>query len=223
MSIRLKPALAKGVVENMKKKAVILFVMLITLSLVGCSFVKVNAEEKSKENMIGGKQQSEEKEEPIMAEEQKPGKDSLGGITLDTSRDEVLKMLGTEYEEELINEGGYYVEPYHILKYRQGITVLVGVKSKKVLEIEVTSSDFPTDLGAKVGDSSQDVAKIYSAIYTVPESIHGGGKLEGWYNLDGDKLIIFDFDLDDESLVNTNVSPDSRVEKIRLTSWKYFD
>lgn len=207
----------------MKKNAIILFAMLITLSLVGCSFVKVNAGEKSKENMMGGKQRSEKKEEPITGEKQKPEKDSLGGITLDTSSDVVLEKFGAEYEEELINDGGYYAEPYYVWKYKQGITVMVGFESKKVLEIEVTSSDFQTDLGAKVGDLAQDISEIYSALYTAPESIHGGEKLEGWYNLDGDKLIIFDFDLEDQSLVNTNVQPYSQVEKIRLTCWKLFD
>lgn len=201
----------------------VLFIILIILSLAGCYFAKVNAEEKSQENLTGGKQQTEEKQEPLTGKKQGLPKNSIAGVKLGTTKDEVLKIWGSEYEEELIDDLGYYIEQYYVWKYAQGITVLVGAESEKVLEIEVTSPDFTTDLGVKVGDRAQDIAKIYGSLYTVPESIHGDGQLEGWYNLDDDQLMIFDFDIEDESLVNTNVQPDTQVEKIRLTCWKFFD
>lgn len=89
--------------------------------------------------------------------------------------------------------------------------------------MDTVAPEFPTNLGAKVGDTAKTVFEQYGAKYKAYESPQGDGKLEGFYELEEGKVIIFDFNKNDEMLFSTNVKPDSKVEKIRLTYVKYLD
>jgi hypothetical protein len=149
--------------------------------------------------------------------------ESLAGIALGAAKEEVVQKLGDNYDEEYHEEGAYYGESYYFWEYPQGIRLLIGANTNKVLQIFVTSPDYVTALGAKVGDTYQDVRAKYEGKYAVPESRHGSGRLEGWYELPNYDVIIFDFDLEDDSVFNLEVQPDSQVEQIILTNWNYLD
>jgi hypothetical protein len=149
--------------------------------------------------------------------------ESIAGIALGVAKEEVVQVLGDDYNEEYHEEGAYYGEPYYIWQYSKGIRLIIGSNTNKVLQIIVTSPDYVTALGAKVGDTYQDVNAKYEGKYSVPESRHGDDRLEGWYELPNYDVIIFDFDLEDDSTFNFEVQPDSQVEQIILTNWNYLD
>jgi len=149
--------------------------------------------------------------------------ESIAGIALRAAKEEVVEKLGDDYDEEYHEEGAYYGESYYIWEYPQGIRFLIGANTNQVLQIIVTSPDYLTALGAKVGDTYQDVNAKYEGKYSVPESRHGDDRLDGWYELPNYDVIIFDYDLEDESTFNFEVQPDSQVEQIILTNWHYLD
>jgi len=205
---------------------VVLLLFYLGFSL-GQGSVRRDAEQQPQE-ITGSSNGEEEKEKQQADEEAAPevqaeGKEKIAGITLNMTKNEVLSLLGKDYHEEYVEEGFYYGESYSVWNYPTGISLLIGAETEQVLEIAVTSPDFPTVLGAKVGDKAKDVLAKYGEKYPVPESIHGSGKLIGWFNLADHDLIIFDFDLEDGSTFNEDVQPDSPVEQIKLTNWKYFD
>ena len=52
----------------------------------------------------------------------------------------------------------------------------------------------------------------YRKEFTEPESIHTGEKLEGWFDVGDGLLIIFDFDKDDNMIINKDITSDSKVD-----------
>jgi ATPase subunit of ABC transporter with duplicated ATPase domains len=104
-----------------------------------------------------------------------------------------------------------------------GEILLFGKDSDKVLEINLNSDKYQTWLGDKIGATADEVLTKYRKEFTEPESIHTNEKLEGWFDLGDGVLIIFDFDKDDEMIVNTEISSDSKVELIKLTNMMYMD
>ncbi|MBE3581516.1 MAG: hypothetical protein IMW96_07800 [Thermoanaerobacteraceae bacterium] len=148
---------------------------------------------------------------------------SIAGIHLGDTREDVLRLLGNNYQETLNEEPAYYGEGQYIWKYDAGIDIVIGRDSSKVLDIMVYSPDFKTDLGAKVGDTAGDVLAKYRAKYKEPESRHGEGTLEGWFEVEDGGYLIFDFNKNDGSLVNGTIKDEDRVEMIRLIHSFYLD
>lgn len=148
---------------------------------------------------------------------------SLGKIRLGDAFSQVEQILGKDYKETLHDEPGHFSEPWYSREYNKGIKVVVGKKSGKVLEIDAIDADFTTNLGAKVGNTAERVKDLYATKYKPFESRQGDGPLEGFYLLDEDLVIIFDYNKDDDQLFNTNIKPDSKVEMIRLTHSQYLD
>ncbi len=107
--------------------------------------------------------------------------------------------------------------------YFSGIYLIVGKDSDKVLEINLTSDKYQTWLGDKIGVTADEVLSKYRDKYTEPVSIHSNEKLEGWFELGDGILIIFDFDKDDDMIVNIEITSDSKVELIKLTNIMYLD
>jgi len=91
------------------------------------------------------------------------------------------------------------------------------------LEIELTSTKYETWLGDRIGHAAEEVLTKYRKKYTEPETIHSDGKLEGWFDLGKGIVLIFDFNKDDNMIVNTDITPDSKVELIKLTKMQYLD
>lgn len=150
---------------------------------------------------------------------------SIGGIHLGDSATQVTEVLGDDYEETFHEEGGHFGESYYLWDYKEGIELIIGKESGKVMQIDVTTSGMETDMGVKVGDQVTTAIGKYQEKYTEPESIHSGEKLEGWFEVgEGEKaLVIFDVDKDNDTIVNSEITSDMKVEMIRLVYSKYID
>lgn len=148
---------------------------------------------------------------------------SIGGISLGDSKEKVTNALGSDFEVNYIDEGGYFGEPYDERTYNNGIKLILGKNSGKVLQIMSTAVNMPTEMDAKIGDDSASVLQKYRAKYKEPVSVHGAGKLEGWFEVGDDQLMIFDFDADDETMVNQKIETDSKIEKMILVYSKFMD
>lgn len=156
-------------------------------------------------------------------EPQDETKPSIGGIHLGDTRTQVIDVLGNDYEESFEEEGGHFGEPYYILDYQEGIKIILGKDSGKVMQIDVTTPGMATDMGVEVGDKATDAIARYREKYSEPESIHSGEKLEGWFEVGEGALVILDVDRDDETIVNPDITSDAEVEMIRLVYSRYID
>ncbi|NLU32721.1 MAG: hypothetical protein GXX04_08895 [Clostridiaceae bacterium] len=158
-----------------------------------------------------------------------PGKDgdavpNLGGISLGDSAENAAKVLGNDYTESTEPDAsGTIGEDMVIRQYKNGITVYLGKTSGKVLRIISESTDFETDIGIKVGDDAKAVSDAYKSRFKTAVSRHSDEELEGWYLLGDGAVIIFDFDKSDDTLTNSDINPESKVERIVLAYWQHFD
>lgn len=148
---------------------------------------------------------------------------SIAGVCLDDAAEIVDMILGDDYEQTFSEIEGHFGEPYYIRNYNDGLSILIGQNSGKVLEIELTSTNYETWQGDKIGDTADKVLSKYREKYTEPETIHSDGKLEGWFDIGNGIILIFDFNKDDNMIVNKDIAPDSKVELIKLTKMQYLD
>lgn len=147
---------------------------------------------------------------------------NLGGIKIGDSESKVFEILGNEFEETVYDEALSLGEPFVKRFYKNGMMVVIGTDSKKVLEISTSSAATSNNLGFKVGDKAEDVLTYYRSKYKEAQSNQGDGKLIGWFILKDQELVIFNFEKGD-SMVNKDIKPDSVIERIRLTNMKYMD
>lgn len=201
------------------KKVILIFVALLVVSLIvnGCSgneAVKVPDTDEPAQNETENPQQNSTNNEELP---------SIAGICLDDSVEIVDMILSDDYEEMFSEIEGHFGEPYNVRKYSDGLSILIGKNSGKVLEIELTSTKYETWLGDKIGDTAGKVLTKYREKYTEPETVHSNGKLEGWFDVGNGIILIFDFNKDDNMIVNMDISPDSKVELIKLTKLQYLD
>ncbi|MGI6549828.1 MAG: hypothetical protein ACOX4Q_07300 [Syntrophomonadales bacterium] len=148
---------------------------------------------------------------------------NIGGLHLGDTQSQVTQVLGSEYEETFSEEGGHFGESYYIWDYQDGIELIIGKESGKVLQIDVTTPEMKTNMGVKVGDKVATAIETYQEKYSEPESIHTGEKVEGWFEVEDGALVIFDVDKDDDTIVNPDMTQDDEVEMIRLVYSKYID
>lgn len=203
----------------MKKALPIIFIVLLSILVVSCG----RNETQPPENHKPQEPSQSEGEAPKQNEADKSDKPAIAGICLGDTSAQVEDILGKDYEETYTEVEGYYGEPYFVREYDDGISLTVGKESDKVLEINLTSDKYQTWLGDKIGVTADEVLAKYREKFIEPESIHGNGKLEGWFELGNGLLIIFDFNKDDDMIVNMDISSDSKVELIRLTNMMYMD
>ena len=159
----------------------------------------------------------------VLKDEQVDLRPSVGGIHLGDSESRVDELLGSAFKAEHFDEPGYFREPWNRRSYDKGIILIIGKDSGKVLEVETSSAQFPTNMGSKTGEMAEEVFSKYGSKYKQFESRHGYGKLEGFYELEDEQIIIFDLDKDDNSLLNEERKKDSKVEVIRLTRSIFMD
>ncbi len=148
---------------------------------------------------------------------------SIGGLSVGDSRDKIISILGSDYEEEYIDVDAYFGESFYKWTYDKGVMVVVGKDSGKLLEIECTTPELETEAGVKVGDTAEFTFEKYSSSYKTPTSRHDDSKLEGWFEAEDGSLIIFDMDAEDGMLINDEIKPDSKIEKIKLTNMGFMD
>ncbi|KPU44779.1 hypothetical protein OXPF_18650 [Oxobacter pfennigii] len=149
---------------------------------------------------------------------------SLGGICLGDSSNDVMNILGKDYKESMeIDYSGYFREDLIIWTYGKGIVVTFGKDTKKVLNAAAQGSDFQTDLGVKPGDSAKIAFEKYQSKFNQVVSRHTDEPIIGWYDIGDGQLIILDLDKDDDSMINMDVEEDSVIEEIVLAYWEHFD
>ena len=147
----------------------------------------------------------------------------LNGLNIGDSYEKTVEILGDNFEKELvIDESGYFGEDYYRLNY-EGIVINIGKDSKEIIGIIIESNEIETNLGFKVGDSAQEVLEEYRSNYDELVSIHTNEPVTGWFKVSDDMVLIFDFDKDNYSRVNDEVTSNSKIEAIELTYIKYFD
>ncbi len=200
----------------MKKLIVAVLVAVLTVANLGCGTKDEVRQEKSPKQ-----QTASEQPRKTVAEEFQP---NLSGIKLGDSKEKVIQSLGTDYKLTTFDEEYFLGEPFMKLSYNNGMTVVLGSNSNRVLEIESNSPTTSTNLGFNIGDKAQDVLTYYRSKYKEAISNQGDGKLIGWFLLNDHKeLIIFDFDKDESWGNADNIKPNAKVERIRLTNFKYMD
>lgn len=194
----------------MYKKIILAILIVTVIAISGCSQEKKPQKNKPQE---GSKQ-----EENI--QDKTPG---IGGIHIGDSKDKVVEILGTDYKETVEDESGYFGEPYVLMEYKDKAQVVVGRDTKKVFEMVSYTPDLATNIGVKVGDTAKDTLEKYRSKYEETQSIHTGGKLTGWFNVENGAIMILDFNKNDETMINENVTPESKIEMIKLTHSNFVD
>lgn len=213
----------------MKKALLIIFIVLLSMFLLSCGYkdsppLENNEPQEPPYNDNEIQEPTNNDLEPTEQDEVHTDKPSIAGICLGDHFEKVENILGEDYEEIYNEESYYYGEPTYLRDYDDGeISFIVGEDSAEVLEISFTSDKYETWLGDKIGVTADEVLIKYRKEFTEPESIHTGEKLEGWFDVGNGVLIIFDFDKDDNMIVNTDISSDSKVELIKLTKMMYMD
>lgn len=199
----------------MKKLSITL---IITLFLIGCG---PSEQIPQQPNPAPQTTPSPTQTNPTPIEEDKIP--SIGGISLGDSVEKVNSILGTEYTSKAIEDGGYFGEPYYERTYNKGLKLIIGKNSGKVLQIMSTDPNAATELGIKISDPSETILQRYRTKYKEPVSPHGAGTLQGWFEVENGQLMIFDFDAEDESMVNEKIDPNSKVERLILAYSKFLD
>lgn len=213
----------------MIKKAI--FVVLTGALLITTSCSGENGREYEKESANFETSSIETEYQDKTINDETPAQDNeisptptLGGISLGDSPDKVIDVLGSDYSESTEPDiAGLIGEDLIVWSYENGVDVYIGKTSEKVVRIASTSPDLKTDLGVKVGDDSKTVLETYKPAYEEAVSRHRDEVLEGWFLKGEEAVIIFDFDKSDDSVVNTNVTSESKVEKVILAYWKHFN
>jgi hypothetical protein len=194
-------------VEEKMKKLLVAVIIMATLFTVGCSSA-VNNESKDPEQENLTEQSENREPEPT------DDSTSLAGIHLGDSAQTVSDVLGDGYKEEKSEDDGFFGEGF-VLRQYEGIDVVIGLSSQRVLQIDAYGSQFATNLGGKVGDKANSVLEKYRSKYSEYEGVNSDGKLTGWFQTDEETLVIFSFN-EDRSRFNEEVTDDSKVEGITL-------
>lgn len=207
----------------MIKKTVIIILAVMLLMTSGCT----GANNKGKINDKDGKDIIEATKTP--GQKDKPGQNvesnpTLGGISLGDTSEKVKSALGDKYSETEESDAlGAFGEDITVWNYNDGISVSIGKTSGKVLRVVATSPDYKTDLGVKVGDDAETALKTYRDKFEEAKSRQNNETLAGWFLTENGTVVILDFDKSDDSSVNADVKPDSKVEEITLSKWEYYD
>lgn len=189
------------------KKLLVAVIIMATLFTVGCtSLVNNEAKDPGQENLT----RQDENREPDQTDDSA----SLAGIHLGDSVQTVSDVFGDDYKEEKFEDDGFFGEGFALRQY-DGIDVVIGLSSQKVLQIDVYGSQFTTNLGDKVGDKANSVLEKYRSKYREYEGVNSDGKLTGWFQTDEETLVIFSFN-EERSRFNEEVTDDSKVEGITL-------
>ena len=149
--------------------------------------------------------------------------ESLGGIRLGMTGEQVEKLRGKNYTDELHAEGGYFGESLIIRQYSDGCSMVIGKETNKVLQVDVSSEDYPTDLGFKVGDPSIKVMETYRAQFEEFVGNQSSDKLMGWFLIDETGELLIFSSMESQERFNENITADSKITGITLGRAQYFD
>jgi len=200
---------------------VLLLIMAIVVSLSGCSG---SGDQNSDGTPPADGNGDPKPQDPGPAEPVNPvpDKPSLGGIYLGMNVRELDQLVKVEYSEDFEEEGGYFGQNIIYRHYSNGCDLVIDQQSGEILQIDVTSADYPTNLGVKVGDPAIQVIERYRKDYQEWVGNQSPEKLAGWFLVEPETLLIFSSKESGER-DNTNLTEDSRIFAITLGRPQYFD
>lgn len=202
----------------MFKKSLLALIVTSLIIIPGCSSPSGQPALQENSNMLGETTADENKASAIKTPE------SLGGVCLGDTIEKVTAVLGHDYiKTQIADQAGYIGEDMIDLSYDSGIIVTLGKESGEVIRVVSQSPGFETYLGAEVGNEAKSVLGKYKSTFKEVTSRHSNSTLPGWFNVGEEKVIIFDFDSEDGTRVNSDIMPDSVVQEIVLAYWKHFD
>jgi hypothetical protein len=190
-------------------KLVFIIIILSILMITGCSrpISSDNPQENNNTNVQGETNGSYSKGNSMP---------SISGVHLGDTKEQVRAVLGDKYVETPPDEEpGHFPEPVYCWTYEAGYMVFFGKDSGKVLEIIATSSEAETNLGAKIGDTSDKVFSIYRPKYIEPVSVHGD-QLIGIFKVEGGAALVFGWDQKDGKNPE-DIKPEDKVVSMILT------
>lgn len=163
-------------------------------------------------------------QEPDPADQDISGQslESLGGVRLGMTIGQVDSLLDEKFTQQIETEGGYFGEPIIIRQYDNGCHLVIGKNSGRVLQIDVYSPAYPTNLGVKVGDPSIEALALYREKYPEFVGYHSPDKLPGWFEVEPGTLLIFS-SMENRERSNENLTEDSKIHGITLGRAKFFD
>ena len=139
-------------------------------------------------------------------------------MILRTSR----QCFGSDYTETYMDIAGHFGESYYVREYNDGLSVIISRTLTKLAEIELfqinTKPGWVTRLVTQPTIYCQNTANYIPNLkpFTAMESLKAGLM---WVMV----WLIFDFNKDDNMIINVDISLDSKVELIKLTKMMYLD
>jgi hypothetical protein len=193
----------------MFRNLLMIIMILFSITLLGCS--KPDSNLPPTNGQQGGIEQPSGESPGLPQEEDNP---SLGGVMLGMSIQEVTGLLGDNYSDEIVEEGGYFGESY-IRRSYNGCDLVIGRDSGQVKQIDVYSADYPTNLGVKVGDPTLPALEQYRLKYDEYVGNQSPETLAGWFVVEPGTLLIFSSQ-ENRDRINKDLTPDSKIYGITL-------
>ncbi len=150
-------------------------------------------------------------------------KATIAGVGLGDNLDSLNDRFGDILKTTTQEEGGYYGTTVNALEFSDGTTMIVEKDTGIILEMTVEDSKHETNLGIKTGETSEGVKAKYSADYKLFKGYNSPDYITGWYKVEKDELMIFDFIKNDDSHYNENISNSDKVVSMTLSKPAYFD
>ena len=141
------------------------------------------------------------------------------------NKTKVIELFGKDYQEKLIiDDSGYYGQDYYILTYQGNVEFKIGADSEEVIWITLFSTEITGPDEIMVGDSAESVLVRFENTYSKVISRHNSEPILGWFIVGDDyEIIIFDFESEDNTRLNTELKDNSRLQNITLTFFTFFD
>lgn len=205
----------------MKRFLYILLILLIFLiGITGCAQQTENPPQANPPQSNQGDQDQGKPEPSGTAGE---SQESLGGVRLGMTIEKVDALLDSNFtEKEEPEDVGYFGEGLILREYDNGCSLVIGKSTRQVLQIDVSTAEYPTALGVKVGDPSVEVLELYRGKYSEFVGNQSPEKLAGWFETEPGTLLIFS-SMENGDRSNENLTANSRIYGITLGRSRFFD
>lgn len=157
-------------------------------------------------------------DDPLPAED----RITLAGIGLGDSREMVKEKLGSDYQSEILDDGGFFGEATERWTYGDEVELIIGEETGKVLQMKLSSPEFAVSSGARVGDRADQVLPGYEAEYPLARDHFEGHELPGWFVVEEGVWLIFDFK-DDDTWGNQTIENEDQIVSIHLAYERFID
>lgn len=198
----------------MKKLSVIICSIAVIVLFSGCD-ISIN---------IGNPtQKPQSTEKPTVRRESPLLKATVAGVSLGNKLDSINGRFGDIVKTTKQEESGYYGTKVNEVIFSDKTSMIVERSTDKILTITVEDSKHETNFGIKTGDTLKSVKAKYGADYKLFKGYNSPDYITGWYMVEKDELMIFDFIKNDGSHYNENIDNSDKVISITLSNPNYFD